>query len=183
VPERLGRSRERGVEVLDLSQEEGDLGELIRGMTDGRGPDSVIDAVGMGAHGAPFGKLAHQLSGLLPDAIGKPLMEKAGVDRLSALNLAVDVVRRGGTISLIGVYGGMANPLPMLRIFDKQIQLRMGQANVKRWAEDIMPLLSDSDPLGVESFATHKLPLDRAPEGYEMFQKKQDGAVKILLQP
>jgi threonine dehydrogenase-like Zn-dependent dehydrogenase len=92
-------------------------------------------------------------------------------------------VRRGGTISLIGVYGGMADPLPMLTIFDKQIQLRMGQANVKRWADDIMPLLTDGDPLGVEGFATHRLPLDDAPRGYEMFQKKEDGAVKVLLQP
>jgi threonine dehydrogenase-like Zn-dependent dehydrogenase len=183
VPERLGRSRERGVEVLDLSQHEDDLAEVIRGMTDGRGPDSVIDAVGMEAHGAPFGKVAHQVSGLLPDAISKLMMMKAGVDRLAALNLAVDIVRRGGTISLIGVYGGTADPLPMLTIFDKQIQLRMGQANVKRWADELMPLLTDGDPLGVEGFATHRLPLERAPEGYEIFQKKQDGAIKILLQP
>ena len=69
-------------------------------------------------------------------------MEKAGMDRLHALT-CIDIVRRGGTISLIGVYGGMADPLPMLTIFDKQIQLRMGQANVKRWADDIMPLLTE----------------------------------------
>jgi threonine dehydrogenase-like Zn-dependent dehydrogenase len=68
-------------------------------------------------------------------------------------------------------------------MFDKQIQLRMGQANVKRWVDDILPLLTDRDPLGVESFATHTLPLDQAPGAYEMFQKKQDGAIKILLQP
>ena len=110
-------------------------------------------------------------------------MEKAGVDRLHAFYLAIDIVRRGGTISLIGVYGGMADPLPMLTLFDKQIQLRMGQANVKRWADDIMPLLIDDDPLGVDGFATHQLPLDEAPEAYEMFQKKQDGAVKVLLKP
>jgi threonine dehydrogenase-like Zn-dependent dehydrogenase len=63
------------------------------------------------------------------------------------------------------------------------VQLRMGQANVKRWIDDIMPLLTDSDPLGVEGFATHTLPLEEAPQGYEMFQKKQDGAVKVLLRP
>jgi threonine dehydrogenase-like Zn-dependent dehydrogenase len=111
------------------------------------------------------------------------MMEKAGLDRLHALYLAIDIVRRGGTISLIGVYGGMADPLPMLTIFDKQIQLRMGQANVQRWVDDIMPLLTDGDPLGVEGFATHRLPLDEAPAAYETFQKKQDGAVKILFQP
>jgi threonine dehydrogenase-like Zn-dependent dehydrogenase len=123
------------------------------------------------------------MTALLPDAVAQQVMQKAGVDRLSALYAAIDMVRRGGTISLIGVYGGMADPLPMLTIFDKQIQLRMGQANVRRWCDDIMPLLTDGDPLGVEGFATHKLALDDAPHGYDIFQKKQDGAVKVLLQP
>ena len=110
-------------------------------------------------------------------------MEKAGVDRLSVVNAAIDSVRRGGTISLSGVYGGMVDPLPLLTMFDKQINLRMGQANVKRWIDDIMPLLEDEDLLGVDDFATHRLPLDSAPEAYETFQKKQDGAIKIVLQP
>ncbi|MCW3066841.1 MAG: Threonine dehydrogenase, partial [Solirubrobacterales bacterium] len=183
VPERLERVQARGAEVLDLLEHEKDLAEVIRGMTDGRGPDSVIDAVGMEAHGSPIGKLAQQMAALLPNAVAEKLMEKAGVDRLFALHAAVDIVRRGGTISLIGVYGGMLDPLPMLTIFDKQIQLRMGQANVKRWVDDIMPLLMDGDPLGVEGFHTHRMPLDEAPRAYEMFQKKQDGAVKVLLQP
>ena len=112
------------------------------------------------------------------------MTEKAGVDRLSALHAAIDIVRRGGTVSLSGVYGGAADPMPMMDLFDKQIQLRMGQANVKRWVDDIMPLLEDdADPLGVEEFATHHLPLEQAPHAYEIFQKKQDGAIKILLQP
>jgi threonine dehydrogenase-like Zn-dependent dehydrogenase len=123
------------------------------------------------------------LVGLLPKAIAKPAMEKAGVDRLGAFYSAIDIVRRGGTISLIGVYGGVADPLPMLTLFDKQIQLRMGQANVKKWVDDIMPLLTDEDPLGVDTFATHTLPLDEAPHAYEIFQKKKDGAVKIILNP
>lgn len=183
VPERLERVRARGVEVLDL-REHDDIGETVRSLTNGRGPDSVIDAVGMEAHGSPVAKLGQQMTNLMPDAIARKLVEKAGIDRLAALYLAIDAVRRGGTISLSGVYGGMADPLPMLTLFDKQIQLRMGQANVKRWANDIMPLLTgDDDPLGVESFATHRLPLDEAPQAYETFQKKQDGMVKVLLQP
>jgi threonine dehydrogenase-like Zn-dependent dehydrogenase len=121
--------------------------------------------------------------GLLPDAIGEKIMEKGGVDRLNAFYLAIDIVRRGGTISLSGVYGGTADPLPMLTMFDKQIQLRMGQANVKKYIDDIMPLLTDEDPLGVETFHTHQLPLDQAPEAYEKFQKKEDGYVKVLLKP
>ncbi len=182
VAERLGRARDRGVEALDLSEED-DIVEAVREMTAGRGPDSVIDAVGMEAHGAPIGKLAHNLTGLLPDAIAAKLMERAGVDRLSAFHLAIELVRRGGTISLSGVYGGMMDPLPMLTLFDKQIQLRMGQANVRRWVDEIMPLLTEEDPLGVDDFATHTVPLDQAPQSYEMFQEKRDGAVKVLLKP
>ena len=183
VPERIIRARANGVEVLDSSDHD-DIGDALRALTDGRGPDSVIDAVGMEAHGAPYGKAAQQLVGLIPDAIAAKMMERAGVDRLSVINAAIDAVRRGGTISLSGVYGGMLDPLPMLTMFDKQINLRMGQANVKRWIDDLMPLVTDeSDPLGVESFATHRLPLASAPEAYETFQKKQDGAIKIVLQP
>jgi threonine dehydrogenase-like Zn-dependent dehydrogenase len=155
----------------------------IREVTDGRGPDSVIDAVGMEAHGSRAGKLAQQVTGLLPDAVAARLMKTAGVDPLSALHFAIELVRRGGTISVSGVYGGMADPLPMMTLFDKQLQLRMGQANVRRWIDDVMPLLTDDDPLGVDDFATHRLPLDTAPEAYETFQKKQDGAVKVLLKP
>jgi threonine dehydrogenase-like Zn-dependent dehydrogenase len=138
----------------------------------------------MEAHGAPLGKLAQQLAGVLPDPLAAKMTEKLGIDRLSVLHSAIDAVRRGGTISLSGVYGGMIDPMPMMDLFDKQIQLRMGQANVKRWIDDIMPLVQeDSDPLGVEDLATHKLPLEQAPHAYEIFQKKQDGAIKILLQP
>jgi threonine dehydrogenase-like Zn-dependent dehydrogenase len=183
VPERLARARNRGVLTLDLREHGERLTEHIRDLTDGRGPDAVIDAVGMEAHGAPVAKLAQDVTGFLPDPVAAKLMRTAGVDRLSALHTAIDIVRRGGTISLAGVYGGMADPMPLLTMFDKQIQLRMGQANVRRWVDDILPLLSDEDPLGTEAFVTHKLPLDDAPRGYEMFQKKQDGAIKVLLQP
>ncbi|MFC0526971.1 zinc-dependent alcohol dehydrogenase [Phytohabitans kaempferiae] len=183
VPERLDRARARGIEVIDL-RETDNLAKEIRGRTDGRGPDSVIDAVGMEAHGSTAAKLAQQVAGVLPDAMATKVMERAGVDRLTALYSAIDIVRRGGTISLIGVYGGAADPMPMLTLFDKQVQLRMGQANVKRWVDDIVPLLArDDDPLGVDTFATHRLPLAEAPRAYDMFQKKQDGAIKVLLRP
>ncbi|GGG25415.1 glutathione-dependent formaldehyde dehydrogenase [Rhodococcoides trifolii] len=183
VPERLARAEARGIETVDLSRHADEIGDVIRDMTGGRGTDSVIDAVGMEAHGSPIATAAQQVTGLLPDFIGKKMMSKAGIDRLDAFYSAIDIVRRGGTISLIGVYGGMADPLPMLTMFDKQIQLRMGQANVKKWVDDILPLLTDADPLGVDSFATHVLPLDDAPHAYDIFQKKQDNAVKILLRP
>jgi threonine dehydrogenase-like Zn-dependent dehydrogenase len=183
VPDRLDRARSHGVETLDLNEHGDDLVETVRELTDGRGPDSVIDAVGMEAHGAPVGKLVQTMASLLPDPLQGKLMEKAGVDRLHALYLAIELVRRGGTISLSGVYGGMADPLPMMTLFDKQVQLRMGQANVWRWVPEILPLLLDGDPLGAESFASHRLPLDEAPAAYERFQKKEDGYFKVVLEP
>jgi len=183
VPDRLERARSRGIEVLDVSGGGSDLGEQVRELTLGRGADSVVDAVGMEAHGSPVTKLAQQMAGLLPDVLARPFFQNAGVDRLGALYSAIDVVRRGGTISLSGVYGGMADPMPMLTLFDKQVQLRMGQANVKRWVDDILPLLTDADPLGVDGFHTHQAPLADAPALYESFQKKTDGVVKVLLKP
>jgi hypothetical protein len=182
VPERLERARARGIEVLDLDDHD-DLGDAVRELTDGRGSDSVIDAVGMEAHGSPAARFMLQMSALLPDPVAATLTKTAGVDQLAAFYSAIDIVRRGGTISLSGVYGGMRDPLPMMVMFDKQIQLRMGQANVKKWVPQIMPLLTDDDPLGVETFATHRLSLEEAPAAYEMFQNKKDGAVKIVLQP
>jgi threonine dehydrogenase-like Zn-dependent dehydrogenase len=183
VPDRLARARAHGVETLDL-EEHDDLPTVVREMTGGRGPISVIDAVGMEAHGAPMGKLAHRLTALLPDPAARKLIETAGIDRLSALRMAIELVQRGGTMSISGVYGGAASPLPLIQMFDKQINVRMGQANVKRWMEHLLPLVTaDGDPLGVEDFATHRVPLDQGPRAYEIFQKKEEGAFKVLLRP
>lgn len=182
VGERLARAQASGVHVIDANAVDA-LGDVIRDLTEGRGTDAVIDAVGMEAHGSLVAKTVQRVTALLPDAVTKPLMQKAGIDRLTALYSAIDIVRRGGTLSLIGVYGGMADPLPMLTLFDKQVQLRMGQANVKRWVGDLMPLLVDSDPLGVDTFASHVLPLSEAPHAYNIFQKKEDHAFKIVLKP
>ncbi|MFJ2240477.1 zinc-dependent alcohol dehydrogenase [Streptomyces sp. NPDC087859] len=185
VSERLRRARARGVQTYDLRSfdSEKELVQAIRDETDGRGPDAVIDAVGTEAHGSAVARLAQHASALLPRRISGPFAERFSVDRLAALHTAIELVRRGGTISLSGVYGGMADPLPMLTMFDKQLQIRMGQANVRRWCDEIIPYLTDEDPLGVDDFATHHVPLSDAPHAYEMFQKKQDGAVKVLMRP
>jgi threonine dehydrogenase-like Zn-dependent dehydrogenase len=183
VPERLARARSRGIDTMDFEDHGDDLAEAIRETTGGRGPDCVIDAVGMEAHGSPGAKVAHQMASALPDVIAGPFMKHGGVDRMAAIYTAIDIVRRGGTVSLSGVYGGAADPMPMMQMFDKQIQLRMGQANVKRWVPDILPLLTDGDPLGVDDFATHRLPLADAPQAYEDFQKKQNGVIKVVLKP
>jgi threonine dehydrogenase-like Zn-dependent dehydrogenase len=183
VPERLEMARRHGIEVLDVSSNGGVAAE-VRELTDGRGTDSVIDAVGMEAHGNSIAKAAQTLVGLMPDAVARTAMEHAGVDRLAVFNAAIETVRRAGTVSLSGVYGGTADPVNMLQAFDKGINIRMGQAHVKRWIDDLMPLVTDdSDPLGVEDLATHQLPLGEAPHGYEIFQKKEDNAIKVVLKP
>ncbi|MBV9952072.1 MAG: glutathione-dependent formaldehyde dehydrogenase [Acidimicrobiia bacterium] len=183
VPERLEMARRHDIEAIDL-RECGDVGEALRERTGGRGPDAIIDAVGMEAHGSTVGKAAHTLVGMLPDAVAAKMMEKAGMDRMAALLTASDAVRRGGTLSISGVYGGMTDPMPMLQMFDKQLTVRMGQANVKRWIDDLLPLVTDAaDPLGVLDLTTHRIPLTDAPKAYDTFQKKKDGAIKIVFEP
>jgi threonine dehydrogenase-like Zn-dependent dehydrogenase len=183
VPERLEMARRHGIEVVDDSQLSDVPGALIE-MTGGRGPDGVVDAVGMEAHGSPVGKLAHAVVGLLPDAVAEPMADKMALDRLGALRTAVKSVRRGGTVSVSGVYGGEADPMPMMEMFDRGITMRMGQCHVKRWIEEILPaVMDDSDPLGTLDMTTHHLPLDQAPHGYEIFQKKQDDCIKVVLNP
>ena len=187
VAERLALAQEWGMETIDVSGQESDVGtiaEWVRERTEGRGTDSTIDAVGMEAHGAPFGSFAQRAAGFLPDMLARPMIQKAGVDRMSALYACFESVRRGGTVSISGVYGGAIDPFPMMQLFDKGVTLRMGQAHVKRWIDEILPLVSgDEDPLGTESFASHHLPLDEAPQAYETFQKKEDGAFKVVFTP
>lgn len=183
VTERLARVAARGARVLDLGVVD-DVGAAVREITDGRGADAVLDAVGMEAHGSPLAEVAQKALRALPKRLQGAVMTEAGVDRLDALLTAVDAVRRGGTISISGVYGGAADPLPLMQMFDKQLQVRMGQANVRRWSDDILALLSeDEDHLGVEDFATHRLPLEDAPEAYRRFRDKEDGMVKVVFQP
>jgi threonine dehydrogenase-like Zn-dependent dehydrogenase len=182
VPERIARARARGVHVVDTTEKD-DVVSAIRDATSGRGADAVIDAVGMEAHGSPAAALAQKATAIIPDGIMEKVMQVVGIDRLAALNTAIEAVRRGGTISLSGVYGGATDPLPLMRMFDKQIQFRMGQGNVRRWVPEILPLLEDADPLGVDDFATHRVPLEQAPEAYANFREKKDGAVKVLLKP
>lgn len=183
VPERLEMARRHGVEVLDL-REVDDIPAALRDLTDGRGPASVIDAVGMEAHGSPVAEAAMKVAAFLPDAVGRVMMDKAGTDRLAALYTAISSVRRGGTLSLSGVYGGSADPLPMMELFDKQITVRMGQANVQSLIEEVKPLVArEDDPLGVLDLRTHRASLEDAPAMYETFQKKEDGCIKVVLDP
>ena len=181
VPERRLLAERYGAETFDLDD---DALAALLDATEGRGPDSVIDAVGMEAKGNPVVSGMQRAIGMLPDAAARKLMLSAGLDRQAALLLGIEAVRRGGTLSLVGVYAGTADPMPMMRLFDKQVQLRMGQCNVHAWQDALRPLVEDpDDPLGTEDLATHRVPLDRAPEMYELFQKKEQGCVKVVLKP
>ena len=189
VPERRSAAARFGVETLDPGALDNTAAALIE-LVNGRGPDAVIDAVGMEAHGhdeprsTRLTELAQKATGLLPDAAASKLTDQAALDRLDALHTAVKAVRRGGTVSVSGVYGGEIDPMPMMEMFDRGIQLRMGQAHVKRWIDDLMPMVGDdSDPLGLREFATHHLPLADAPRGYEIFRDKAEGCLKVVLQP
>jgi threonine dehydrogenase-like Zn-dependent dehydrogenase len=183
VPERIAMAQRHGIEVLDFDEVD-DVPAAVHELTNGRGADGVIEAVGMEAHGTPVQSAAMKAAGMLPDALARKATETFGVDRMAALRTAFASVRRAGTISIIGVYGGEADPFPMMELFDKGVTLRMGQAHVKRWVDDIMPLLTgDGDPLGVDDLVTHRLPLEEAPHGYEMFKKKEDGCIKVVLKP
>jgi threonine dehydrogenase-like Zn-dependent dehydrogenase len=103
-------------------------------------------------------------------------------DRHGALHDSIKCVRRGGTLSLIGVYVGPDPMWPLGELFDSQVQVRMGQANVKKWIPDILPILEgDGDPLGVDFLTTHQMPLAEAPQGYETFREKEDGCIKVVL--
>ncbi|TNM44225.1 zinc-binding dehydrogenase [Nocardioides albidus] len=183
VTDRLERVSAYGAEVL-VTETDADTVTTVLELTRGRGVDAVIDAVGMEAHGSPVAESMAKLVRLLPNRVAQPVMRSAGVDRLAALHLAMHAVRRGGTVSVVGVYGGPMDPMPLMEMFDKQIQLRMGQANVRRWSDDILALLLDpTDHLGVESFATHHLPLEEAPAAYRDFRDKCEGMVKVLFRP
>ncbi|HMH58310.1 MAG TPA: alcohol dehydrogenase catalytic domain-containing protein [Galbitalea sp.] len=181
VAERREMAQRHGIEVFDLTDDV--IGE-VRDLIDGRGPDSVVDAVGMEAHGAPFAAAAQAAVGILPKPVARAAMEHAGIDRLTSMLNSFDLVRRGGTVSIAGVYGGEGDPLPMKSLFDKGIAIRMGQCNVKRWTQELLPLVEDpTDPFGLDDLVTHREPLERAPEMYEVFQKKEDGCIKVVLNP
>ncbi len=169
VPERLAMARRHDIEVVDAGEVD-DPAEAVLEMTGGHGADVAIDAVGMEASGSTVDRVLQTM--------------KVQLDRTHALRRCMQAVRRGGVVSLTGVYSGPVQMFPLGDLFDMQVTLRMGQANVRLWTDQIIPLLEDpDDPLGVDDLVTHHMPLDRAPEAYRMFQDKADGCVKVVLHP
>jgi threonine dehydrogenase-like Zn-dependent dehydrogenase len=167
-PDRLALAAKHGAQVIDYSAVD-DVTDAVRDLTGGRGADSVIDAVGMDADGSFADKFLQTL--------------KIQPDRMLALHQSLGSVRRGGTVSVIGVYGGWMPMFPVGDLFDKQVTLRWGQANVRRWTTEIMGLVRGSDPLAAAELVTTEAPLEDAAACYEAFRAKEAGVVKVVLLP
>jgi len=171
VAERLQMAARHGIEPLDATQfgSAGDVIEAIEQLTKGRGADSVIEAVGMDSAGSA------------PDRVLQTL--KVQPDRLISLRQALGSVRRGGTVSVVGVYSTWFPNFPLGDLFDKQVTIRWGQANVRRWTAEILDVLRLGDPLDSAGLVTNQAPLDAAPAMYEAFKRKENGVVKVVLRP
>jgi len=183
VPERLETARQAGARVIDVTAED-QVADAVRDLTEGRGPDGVLEAVGMEAHGNPVAERVIGLASRMPKPVAQPMIENAGIDRLAALQTSFEIARRGGTVSISGVYGGAVDPLPMFQMFDKGLKLRMGQCHVRQWTDELFTIVDqDDDVLGLETFATHRARLEDAPDMYAIFQEKKENCLKVVLTP
>jgi threonine dehydrogenase-like Zn-dependent dehydrogenase len=171
VPERLALASQAGAETINFDKEE--VYDRLNQMTAGRGPDRCIDAVGMEAHGSGSW-----------DAVADRTLAAAGLgtDRIHAFRDCLKNVRAGGTVSLSGVYGGFLNLVPLGAAFQKGVTIRMGQCNVLNYIDKLMHMIEEGkiDPSFV---ITHRVGLDEAPHAYDIFKKKQDGCIKVVMKP
>ncbi len=171
IPERLVMARDHGKAEI-INYEEVDIFDALKEMTGGRGPDACIDAVGLEAHGA-------DALSLFDRAAQKVRLES---DRPIVLRQVIQACRKGGTVSLAGVYGGLVDMIPMGAAFGKGLTFKMGQTHVQRYLRPLLERVEQGeiDPTFV---ITHRLPLDEAPHGYKIFRDKQDACIKVVLHP
>ena len=170
-PERLQMAQEQGkAEVINY--EEVDAGEALKEMTGGRGPDCCIDAVGMEAHGTDAMAAYDQVKQGLKLETGKP----------TVLRQAIVACRKGGTVSIPGVYGGFVDKVPIGAIVNKGLTLRSGQTHVQKYLQPLLDRIQQGeiDPSYVIS---HRMSIDDAPKGYKMFRNKEDNCTKVVLKP
>jgi threonine dehydrogenase-like Zn-dependent dehydrogenase len=171
VPARLEMARARNdAEVIDYSRE--DVFERLQEMTGGRGPDACIDAVGLESHGATFDAYLDKAKASL----------FLGTDRPSALRQAIHACRKGGVVSIPGVYGGFLDKIPFGAAFQKGLTFKMGQTHMMRYMQPLLDRIVSGE-LDPSFVITHRLPLEDAPEGYRVFRDKQDGCIKVVLKP
>ena len=171
VPERLAMAAGLGAEVLDRSQAK--VLPTLKDMTDGHGPEKCIDAVGLEAHGPT------PLLGLI-DKVQTGL--KLETERPVVLREAIMACKAAGTVSVPGVYGGLANMIPLGAMMNKGLTIRTGQTHVRRWSDDLLRRI-DEGQIDPTFLITHTVPLGRGPEMYKTFRDKQDGCVKVVLKP
>jgi len=170
VAERLRLAEEGGAETLNF--DDGDIFERLRAMTGGRGPDACIDAVGLEAHGAT-------LDAYVDRAKAAAFL---ATDRPNALRQAIHACRKGGIVSIPGVYGGFLDKIPFGAAFQKGLTFKMGQTHMMKYMRPLLTRIErgEIDPSFV---ITHRLPLDAAPEAYKMFRDHKDACIKVVLKP
>lgn len=170
IPERLQMAAAAKAEIINY--EEMDAGEAVTEMTGGRGPDACIDAVGMEAHGTG-------LDALYDKAKQAVRLES---DRPTALRQVILACRKGGTVSIPGVYGGFVDKVPLGAAFNKGLTMKMGQTHVHRYLRPLLDRVQkgEIDPSFV---ITHRMKLDEAPQAYEIFKQKKDNCIKVVLKP
>jgi threonine dehydrogenase-like Zn-dependent dehydrogenase len=172
VPERLAMAGSIGAEIIDRTQV--NVLSTLNEMTNGRGPEKCIDAVGLEAHGPNrvLGAIDKVMTGL-----------KLETDRPHALREAIMACQSGGILSIPGVYGGLLNAVPFGAIMNKGLTVRTGQTHVKRWTDDLLRRIDEEGEIDPSFVITHTEPLGRGPEMYRKFRDKQDGCIKVILKP
>lgn len=171
VPERLQMAKEQGkAEVLNY--EEIEVGDALKEMTGGRGPDACMDAVGMEAHGMGLEGFYDQVKQAV----------RLETDRPNVLRQAIVACRKGGTVSVPGVYTGFIDKVPMGAFMNKALTMKTGQTHVHRYLRPLLERIQNSE-IDPSFIITHRLPLEQAPHGYEIFKHKKDNCIKVVLKP
>jgi threonine dehydrogenase-like Zn-dependent dehydrogenase len=171
IPERLQMAKEQGGADV-FNYEEMDAGEVVKEFTGGRGPDACIDAVGMEAHGTD----AMAVYDRVKQAV------RLETDRPTALRQVIVACKKGGTVSLAGVYGGFLDKIPMGAAFNKGLTFKMGQTHVHRYLRPLLERIQNGD-IDPSFVITHTMSLEDAPKGYDIFKNKKDNCIKIVLKP
>ena len=169
-PRRLELAKQLGAETINFH--ETDVRDALMEMSGGIGVDAVIDAVGMEAHGFAFDNMVD----VVKQKVG------IGFDRAAALKQAIRACRRGGRVSIPGVYGGMTDKFPLGALMEKGLQVRTGQTHVQKYTHDLLDKIEDGT-LDTTFLISHHLPLEAAAEGYENFSSKQNEWTKVVLKP
>jgi len=173
IPERLELAERAGAETINFQDDDDDnLFEQLKDKTDGHGPHSCLDAVGMEAHGTD--------PGMIYDWIKMGL--RMATDRPNVMRQAIQACRKGGTVSCAGVYAGFFDKMPFGAAFGKGLTFKMGQTHVQRYLRPLLDLIVE-EKIDPSFLITHQLPLESAPEAYETFKHKEDGCIKVVLKP